>query len=105
MASFTQNYKLKKPAPEDFADIADINNNMDIIDGALMTLQTGLQNIDCGVWDTDPVAEHNATAMSHANLLVDGNNTAAVDASSSLEEHMANPMAHQNLVIDGNAGQ
>lgn len=67
--------------------------------------QDEIPNIDCGVWDTDPVAEHNATALAHTNLLVDGNNTAAVDDSTTLEEHMANPMAHQNLVIDGNAGQ
>ncbi len=64
-----------------------------------------VQDIDCGVWDADPVAEHNATATAHANLLVDGNNVEAVDTSESLEEHMANPLAHQNLVIDGNAGQ
>lgn len=64
-----------------------------------------VQDIDCGVWDTNPVAEHNAAPIAHTNLLVDGNNAAAVDASESLEEHMANPLAHQNLVIDGNAGQ
>ena len=64
-----------------------------------------VQDIDCGVWDTDPVEAHNATATAHANLLVDGNNVEAVDISESLEEHMANPLAHQNLVIDGNAGQ
>lgn len=67
--------------------------------------QGEIPDIDCGVWDTDLVAEHNATATAHANLLVDGNNVEAVDTSESLEEHMANPLAHQNLVIDGNAGQ
>ena len=35
MATYTENYKLKKPAPEDFADIADLNENMDKIDAAL----------------------------------------------------------------------
>lgn len=64
-----------------------------------------VQDIDCGVWDTDPVAAHNATAETHANMLVDGNATAVVDTSATLEEHIANPNAHQNLVIDGNAGQ
>ena len=64
-----------------------------------------IPDIDCGVWDIDPVAEHNATAAAHANLVVDGNNMAAVDTSATLAEHIANPMAHQNLVIDGNAGQ
>ena len=35
MATYTENYKLKKPAPEDFADIADLNENADKIDTAL----------------------------------------------------------------------
>ena len=35
MATYTDNYKLKKPAPEDFADIADLNENADKIDAAL----------------------------------------------------------------------
>ena len=61
--------------------------------------------IDCGVWDTDPVAAHNNTATAHANLLVDGNSTNTADMSETLEEHVKNPLAHQNLVIDGNAGQ
>ncbi len=64
-----------------------------------------IPDIDCGVWDIDPVAEHNGTPTAHANLVVDGNNTAAVDTSTTLAEHMANPLAHQNLVIDGNAGK
>ena len=35
MATNTEHYNLKKPDPEDFADIADINGNMDIIDETL----------------------------------------------------------------------
>lgn len=35
MAEYTNKYNLKKPAPEDFADIADLNGNMDIIDETL----------------------------------------------------------------------
>lgn len=35
MATYTDNYNLKKPAPEDFADIADLNENADKIDAAL----------------------------------------------------------------------
>lgn len=75
------------------------------LDGAGRLEQSEIPNIDCGVWDTTPVAEHNAAAEAHQNLLVDGNNTTAVKESATLNEHMANPMAHQNLVIDGNAGQ
>ena len=36
MADYTENYNLKKPSPEDFVDIADINGNMDAIDEALL---------------------------------------------------------------------
>lgn len=35
MATFTDNYNLKKPAPSDFVDVADLNGNMDIIDEEL----------------------------------------------------------------------
>ena len=35
MATYTENYNLKKPAGTDPADIADINGNMDLIDAAL----------------------------------------------------------------------
>lgn len=35
MATYTDNYNLKKPVPEDFADIADLNENADKIDAAL----------------------------------------------------------------------
>lgn len=64
-----------------------------------------IPDIDCGEWDTEPVAEHDSTPTTHQNLMVDGNNTAAADHSETLEEHMENPMAHQNLMIDGNAGR
>ena len=107
----TTNYKLKKPGDSDNVRVDVLNGNMDVIDRELKqraTLDENgklVQDIDCGVWDTDPVEEHNATATAHANLLVDGNNVEAVDTSESQEEHMANPLAHQNLVIDGNAGQ
>uniref|UniRef100_UPI0026EBBBCE DUF6273 domain-containing protein n=1 Tax=Phascolarctobacterium succinatutens TaxID=626940 RepID=UPI0026EBBBCE len=36
MASYTEKYKLKKPAPEDFADVADLNRNMDLLEGVLI---------------------------------------------------------------------
>lgn len=71
------------------------------------TVNIGYQSkkIDCGVWDTDPIAEHNATAQTHTLMEVDGNATAVSDSSETLEEHIANPKAHQNLSIDGNAGR
>lgn len=36
MASYTEKYKLKKPAPEDFADVADLNRNMDLLERVLL---------------------------------------------------------------------
>ena len=35
MATYTTNYNLKKPSSSDAVDIADLNRNMDIIDGTL----------------------------------------------------------------------
>lgn len=105
MAAFTPNYNLKKPAMEDFADIGDINGNMDIIDSALHGLSQGFSSIDGGLWDENPVEQHNAAPAAHANLLIDGNSGEGADTSSTLQEHMVNPRAHQNLAIDGNAGR
>lgn len=62
------------------------------------------RTIDCGVWDTDPVAEHNTSQTTHAAMVVDGNVTTQEDDSDTLEDHIANPYAHQNLIIDGNVG-
>ncbi len=42
MADYTKNYNLKKPSPEDFVDIADINGNMDKIDEALQECKDSL---------------------------------------------------------------
>ena len=45
MASYTPNYNLKKPADSDSYDIADANGNMDIIDGALNTLNSKIETV------------------------------------------------------------
>ena len=52
----TTNYNLKKPAYSDTADIADINSNMDIIDGQMKTNANGvsanntsIENIEGGI--------------------------------------------------------
>lgn len=50
----------------------------------------------------DPVLIHNSSPITHTNMVVDGNNSAVADTSSSLQEHIASPQAHQNLIIDGN---
>lgn len=63
-----------------------------------------VEDIDCGLWDGNLLAIHGTNSSAHPTMVVDGNNTSAVDSAETLEEHMANPNAHQNLVIDGNAG-
>ena len=107
----TTNYALNLPEDSDFADISKLNENMEIIDSALKQaledakeyVDQQVSYIDCGLWDDETVETHNATPISHQNLMVDGNNTLTGDQSTTLEEHMANPLAHQNLVVDGNA--
>lgn len=53
MATTTSNFGLSKPAYTDVADIAVINNNMDIIDTNLynMTPRIRLSTTDAGAWD------------------------------------------------------
>lgn len=97
MATNTPNYNLKKPAPEDFYNIADFNDNMDIIDMAL------LDDIDCGVFSNeDPLVLHTSNPLAHNSLLVDGNMEEAASGSITLEAHEVDPQAHQNIVLDGN---
>lgn len=111
MAMYTKNYNLKKPAPTDFVDIQDLNDNADIIDETLKAkadltsgklAQSEIPNIDCGIWDSDPIAAHNANESAHINMAIDGNTTEIADNSMTLEEHIVNPVAHQNLIVDGN---
>lgn len=49
MASYTTNLNLKKPAGSENVAIGDINNNMDIIDNAIGTLNS---KIKFGTWET-----------------------------------------------------
>lgn len=41
MAEYTSNFNLKKPAPDDFVDVADLNGNFDTIDEELKKAQDG----------------------------------------------------------------
>lgn len=106
MASYTVNYNFKKPAPEDFVNIDDINNNMDIIDEALAQQYVLINSadIDLGRFtDASPVLTHNADPYTHTNIELDGNETQAESADITLEQHMADEGAHTNLNVDGNA--
>ena len=77
MATYTTKYRLKKPALEDFGDVADINANMDIIDGALTNKadlgedgkilpeqlpESGSETVE------DAIADHNADPSAHSEL-------------------------------------
>jgi|GEM_PF-3817991 len=45
MATGTNNYNLTKPSPEDFYDIEVQNENMEVIDGKLKELETGIDEV------------------------------------------------------------
>lgn len=117
MPKNTDNYKLYEVVAEtDGANTFNfdvmLNDNWDIIDAELAKkasldesgklASSMIPDIDCGIWDNDPIAQHNASAMAHQNMVIDGNNTAGADGSETLEAHMINSLAHQNMVIDGN---
>lgn len=108
MASYTTNYNLKKPAPEDFVNVADINTNMDIIDGALAEQDVLINSadMDFGLFtDGTPVLAHNTDPYTHTNIALDGNETQATGADITLEEHIVDEGAHTNLNVDGNVAE
>ena len=45
MATSTSNYRLTKPSPEDFYDIEVQNENLEVIDGKLKELETGVDQV------------------------------------------------------------
>lgn len=68
MATYTPHYGLKKPAPEDFYNVQDQNDNMDAVEAALEA------DIDCGTFEeAGPAALHDASPTAHTLLTVDGN--------------------------------
>ncbi len=48
MAASTNNYNLTKPSPEDFYDIEVQNENLEVIDGKLKELETGVDQVRDG---------------------------------------------------------
>lgn len=80
----------------------DAANGVATLDETARLTQSQIPDIDCGIWDDDPVAEHNVDPAAHYTVVVDGNNNAVMDNSQSLEEHLTAPLAHQNLILDGN---
>lgn len=65
MAGQTPNYKLVKPAPEEFYDVAVPNGNMDIIDALIKALQDGKANSTDLTSVTNAVTQHLDEIMPH----------------------------------------
>lgn len=63
----TQNYNLKKPAPEDFYDVADQNSNMDAVDAALKAHDDALAK-KAGLDETGKVPAEQLPAFSTLEL-------------------------------------
>ena len=53
--SYTTNYNLKKPDPDDFVNIGDLNSNADLIDAALAAQAGGPTEQKDTPTDTDSV--------------------------------------------------
>lgn len=63
MATNTPNYNLKKPAPDDFYNVADQNENMDKIDAALKEIDDKTENIDLSGLATKEEVQTLGTAL------------------------------------------
>lgn len=89
-------------AQEAINELGEVLPDLASLDSTGKLVQNEIPNIDCGIWDTDPIAAHNVTVNTHSVMLVDGNRNEVDDDSQDLATHIANPLAHQNLNIDGN---
>jgi len=82
MAGQTPNYKLVKPAPEEFYDVTVPNGNMDKIDAALKTISDALGGIDL-------------VSLSQAISAVDGRVTQHLDERGKHNQFMLGDVLHQ----------
>lgn len=62
----TTNYNLKKPADNENADIADVNDNMDIIDTALKNLADDVEEAAAAAGNTDIITASNLSVPTSA---------------------------------------
>lgn len=62
----TTNYNLKKPADNENADIADINDNMDIIDTAMKNLSDDIEKTATATGNADLIAATNLSVPTSA---------------------------------------
>lgn len=70
MAGQTPNYKLVKPAPEEFYDVAVPNGNMDIIDALIKALQDGKANSTDLTSVTNAVTQHLDERGKHNQFMI-----------------------------------
>ena len=110
MPDYTEKYHLKKPRPEEFADIADLNGNADIIDEALgkkadLDAEGKVQASQLPSLDYIP-ADEKGTAGGVATLNDQGkipgsqlsiSADPAGTAESKVSEHNISPTAHQDI--------
>lgn len=62
----TTNYKLKKPADNENADIADVNNNMDIIDATMKKISDGMEESAATAGNADIITTTNTSVPASA---------------------------------------
>ncbi|UZQ86042.1 hypothetical protein ODU73_000437 [Thermoclostridium stercorarium] len=101
MPNYTENYKLKKPLPNENYNIQDQNDNMDIIDSELKKLDQKVENIEVPVTsvngktgDVELTADDvGAETPAGAQAKADAAAAAAVAAHDTKEKHIAYAVA------------
>ncbi|MCI8336507.1 MAG: hypothetical protein HFI72_05045 [Peptococcaceae bacterium] len=93
MANYTKNYNLKKPSPEDFVDIADINSNMDVIDEALQGCKTAVGACYC-VCNTAAATREKVATVIRGNFKLEAG--VAVDVKFSEDNKITMPSLNVN---------
>ena len=93
MADYTENYNLKKPAPEDFVDIADINSNMDKIDEALQVCKDAAGACYC-VCNTAAATREKVATVIRGNFKLEAG--VAVDVKFSEDNKIVMPSLNVN---------
>jgi len=83
MAEFTENYNLIKPSAEDYYDVQDFNENMDIIDGVMAAAETAATNISEKIGNAEDT--EGTTVFGKLNALATGDNSSGLTAIKSIQ--------------------
>ena len=96
MPTFTEHLNLKKPLPDEYYNVEDMNENSNIIDHAIHYIDGG------GFTLADDIDIHNMTPTAHENITVDGASIGVVDGQvTTIAEHNEDETAHPNIILDG----